>query len=162
MRPRRKLDGTTKAELQMTSMIDIVFLLLIFFITTFKIGAQEGDFNVKMPLSNSGSQNLSVDLPIKLRLKADSEGNLSEIVVNDGMSFGKDFAKLRAFIMQTVGDKPVAGDDSGPEIEIDLDYNLRYSNVVESITAVTGRRQGRDIIRLVDKIKFAPPRRPNP
>ncbi len=51
----------------MTSMIDIVFLLLIFFITTFKIGAQEGDFNVKMPLSNSGAQNLSVDLPIKLR-----------------------------------------------------------------------------------------------
>lgn len=161
MRKKHKLDGSTKAELQMTSMIDIVFLLLIFFITTFKIGAQEGDFNVKMPLSNSGAQNLSVDLPIKLRLKADANGKLTDILVNDSMSFGTDFSKLRGFIMQTVGDGPKAQDDSGPEMEIDLDYNLRYESVVESITAVTGHKKGRDIIRLVDKIKFAPPRKQN-
>ena len=40
-----------KVEVQMTPMIDIVFQLLIFFIMTFKIVAQEGDFNIKMPLS---------------------------------------------------------------------------------------------------------------
>ena len=47
--------GTTdeKIELQMTPMIDIVFQLLIFFIMTFKIVAQEGDFNIKMPLASS-------------------------------------------------------------------------------------------------------------
>ncbi|MFY7967519.1 MAG: ExbD/TolR family protein, partial [Pirellulaceae bacterium] len=50
MKIRKPPESAVKAELQMTSMIDIVFLLLIFFITTFKIAAQEGDFNVKMPL----------------------------------------------------------------------------------------------------------------
>ncbi len=34
--------GLIKAELQMTSMIDIVFLLLIFFILTFKIAPKKG------------------------------------------------------------------------------------------------------------------------
>jgi biopolymer transport protein ExbD len=40
-----------KIELQMTPMIDIVFQLLVFFIMTFKIVSQEGDFNIKMPLA---------------------------------------------------------------------------------------------------------------
>ncbi len=38
-----------KDDLKMTAMIDIVFLLLIFFVMTFKVLAPEGDFNVKMP-----------------------------------------------------------------------------------------------------------------
>ena len=44
-----------KIELQMTPMIDIVFQLLVFFIMTFKIVAQEGDFNVKMPLASANA-----------------------------------------------------------------------------------------------------------
>ena len=44
-----------KIELQMTPMIDIVFLLLIFFVMTFKIVAAEGDFNIKMPLARPDS-----------------------------------------------------------------------------------------------------------
>ena len=40
-------DGEVKLE--MTPMIDIVFQLLVFFIMTFKIVSQEGDFNIKMP-----------------------------------------------------------------------------------------------------------------
>lgn len=36
----------------MTPMIDIVFQLLVFFIMTFKIVSQEGDFHIKMPVAN--------------------------------------------------------------------------------------------------------------
>ena len=36
-------------ELTITAMIDVVFLLLAFFIMTFKIVAPEGDFRVNMP-----------------------------------------------------------------------------------------------------------------
>lgn len=48
-----KSRAATKVELMMTPMIDIVFQLLIFFIMSFKIAAQEGDFNIKMPLAAS-------------------------------------------------------------------------------------------------------------
>ena len=46
MKIRHHSHTEDKAELQMTSMIDVVFLLLIFFVMTFKISIQEGDFNV--------------------------------------------------------------------------------------------------------------------
>jgi len=38
-----------KVQLMMTPMIDIVFLLLIFFVMTFKMAEPEGDFDIKMP-----------------------------------------------------------------------------------------------------------------
>jgi biopolymer transport protein ExbD len=154
-------DGAMKAELQMTSLIDVVFLLLIFFVTTFKIAAQEGDFNIKMPLANAGGGPPPdpTELPVKLRLIADASGNLSEIVLNDNLSFGTDWEKLRAYVIELIGTS-APNPEEGPEVEIDFDYNIRYEHVIQAITAVTGRKQGNDIVRLIDRIKFAPPRKP--
>jgi biopolymer transport protein ExbD len=162
MKIKKPSEGATKAELQMTSLIDVVFLLLIFFVTTFKIAAQEGDFNVKMPLANSGGGPPPdpTDLPVKLRLKADANGNLSEIVLNEVQSFETDWDKLRAHVIELIGSSS-PNPEEGPEVEIDIDYNLRYEHVIQAITAVTGRKQGNDIIRLIDRIKFAPPRKPS-
>ncbi len=152
--------GNEKAELQLTSMIDVIFLLLIFFVMTFKIAAQEGDFSVKMPLQGSGGTPDTTKIPIKLRLRANADGELTDIVVNDSLSYGNDWAKLRGYILElTGGDAPPSPED-GPEVEIDLDYNLRYEHVIRAITAVTGQRQGDEIKRLVERIKFAPPRKP--
>ena len=49
MKIRNTGRGEQETNLQMTAMIDIVFLLLVFFVMTFKIIAPEGDFNIKMP-----------------------------------------------------------------------------------------------------------------
>ena len=42
--------GADKVDINMTPMIDVVFQLLSFFVMSFKIVAQEGDFNIKMPI----------------------------------------------------------------------------------------------------------------
>ncbi len=150
--------GNDKAELQLTSMIDVIFLLLVFFVMTFKIAAQEGDFSVKMPIGGVGPSD-STDLPIKLRLRANADGELADIVVNDSLSFGNDWGKLRGFILELTGGNAPPTPEDGPEVEIDLDYNLRYEHVIRAVTAVTGQRQGDEIKRLVERIKFAPPRK---
>lgn len=158
MKLRGKHDDQ-RVELQMTSMIDVVFLLLIFFILTFKIVELEGDFSIRMPLSdNSAGQMDDTELPIKLRLRADATGNLAGIELNDN-GLGTDFAQLRSTVLGIVGDTagPAAGD--GPEVEIDTDYNLRYEYVVDAITAVSGYKVGDEQVKLIQKIKFAPPRR---
>jgi hypothetical protein len=124
-----------KVEMQLTSMIDIIFLLLIFFVMTFKIAAQEGDFNIRMPIGGGSGAADTTNLPIKLRLRSNTDGELVDIVVDDTRSFGNDFGKLRAFI-------------------------LRYSHVITAISTITGQRQGDEIKRLVERIKFAPPRKP--
>lgn len=156
-----KTHSPEKVEMQLTSMIDVIFLLLIFFIMTFKISAQEGDFNIKMPIGGGQGAMDTTNIPIKLRLRANPDGELVDIVVDETRSFGNDFTKLRAYILQLTGGNAPPNPEEGPEVEIDLDYNLRYSHVIEAITAVTGQRQGDQIQRLVERIKFAPPRKPN-
>lgn len=159
MKIRNREEGV-KTELQMTSMIDVVFLLLIFFILTFKIVEMEGDFSVRMPLAGSDTpQTEDTDLPLKLRLTADAQGQLVSIRLNE-RDLGTDFEALRATIISLVGN--TAGPDASaasPEVEIDTDYNLRYEYVIEAITHVSGYKQGDQIVKLIDKIKFAPPRR---
>ena len=73
--------GDRRIQLQMTPMIDIVFQLLVFFIMTFKIVAQEGDFNIKMPLAAPAVGPVS-DIampPIQVRLLSDAEGRRSNL-----------------------------------------------------------------------------------
>jgi biopolymer transport protein ExbD len=155
-----KSHSPEKAEMQLTSMIDVIFLLLIFFVMTFRISAQEGDFNIRMPIGGGAGAADSTSIPIKLRLRSNIDGELVDIVVDETRSFGNDFSKLRGFILQLTGGNAPPNPAEGPEVEIDLDYNLRYEHVVAAITAVTGQRKGDKIQRLVERIKFATPRKP--
>ena len=162
MRIRRRASrDDDKIELQMTPMIDIVFQLLVFFIMTFKIVTQEGDFNIKMPLAaNTG---MSVDPsvpPMKLRLTADRDGTLTGIQLNDN-TFDQ-FEKLHLHIISIVGgDQPDDSFRESAEIEIDADYQLRYEYVIKAITAITGyRTPENEIVKLIEKIRFSPPKSP--
>ena len=155
----RNREEAQKNQLNMTSMIDIVFLLLIFFVMTFKIVEMEGDFSVHMPLAGQSAATIDpTDLPLKLRLRADPQGNIAAISMND-IDLGTDFDQLRANVIGMIGTgSSVAGED-GPEIEIDTDYNLRYEHVIQAITAVSGYKDGEEVVKLIERIKFAKPRR---
>ena len=158
----RNREEAEKNQLNMTSMIDVVFLLLIFFVMTFKIVELEGDFSVRMPLaSNSSAVVDPTDLPLKLRLRADEQGRLSSMTLNeiDLGSGPESFDRLRANVVELVGTTAPVDGDEGPEIEIDTDYNLRYENVIQAITAVSGYKDGNEVVKLIEKIKFAKPRR---
>ncbi len=152
--------GDEKIELQMTPMIDIVFQLLVFFIMTFKIVSQEGDFNIKMPLA-APAAGAPDDLqlpPMKVRLRAGAGGLLAGMSLND-----QSVGTMEDLRMQIIG---VVGDDRGPgsiqetaEVELDCDYGLRYEHVIQAITAVSGYKDDTgNVVKLVEKIKFAPPR----
>ena len=163
MKVRNAGKSEDKVELQMTPMIDIVFQLLVFFIMTFKVVSQEGDFNIKMPLAapREGLPDDEQLPPMVVKLSATSGGQLAQIQLND-KTFGQSFSGLRTEI------KRILGDDRGPnsiqataEIELDCSYNLHYSHVIEAVTAVSGFvSDNGEIIKLVEKIKFAPPKKP--
>ena len=155
IRNRKEAEGN---ELNMTSMIDIVFLLLIFFVMTFKIVEMEGDFSVRMPLAGGGSPTDVTDLPLKLRLRADDNGKLTGMAMNE-IDLGVDFDKLRSQIVSLIGSATPGDAEDGPELEIDTDYNLRYAYVIQAITAVSGYKDGDQVVKLIEKIKFAKPRR---
>ncbi|HBT77794.1 MAG TPA: biopolymer transporter ExbD [Planctomycetaceae bacterium] len=143
-----------KLELNMTPMIDIVFMLLSFFIMTFKIVAPEGDFSVKMPFGGAPpTDKIDADEPVRIKLIANSSGDLTNIMVGD-TSIGDNFNQLRARIhkMANVGEAPTKASDM--IVELQPDDKLRYEYTIDAITAISGFTQGGRTYPLVENIRF--------
>ncbi len=151
-------------KLNMTSMIDIVFQLLVFFILTFKVVVQEGDFNIRMPLSTVAETDLDIppDL-IRVILRAGESGAISTIEVDDEVEVktmvGDTTAELYAQLNKYIDEKVSAGDDPEEgvetEVEFDIDSNLKYGYTVRAIDAVSGKElEGGVVKKLIEKIKL--------
>jgi len=161
MRVRHAGEREEEIELQMTPMIDIVFQLLVFFIMTFKIVSPEGDFNIKMPLAapSEGRPDDTQLPPIKITMRAGAGGALSSMTMGTKAVGG--FNELRQEIRAIVGDQSGPGSIAAEtEVELDCDYNLKFENVIHAITAVSGRVENGRIVKVIEKIKFAPPKKP--
>jgi len=150
-----------KVAVDMTPMIDVVFQLMSFFMCSLKVVAPEGDFDIRMPLGAAAAAAAPDDQqvpPVRIKLSAGPDGSLGGIAMNG--SPVADFEELRKRIIGLVGT------DTGPnslaertEVELDCDYGLKYVNVVRAITAVSGKVQDGQIVELIKKIKFTPPKR---
>ncbi len=141
----------------MTPMIDVVFQLMIFFMLTFNIIAPEGDFDVRMPLGKSSIEppdGLQLP-PIQVRLSSSDDGVLSGISMNGEPVI--DFLDLRQRVASFVDvaiESGASPDDV--ELEIDCDYELDYINIIDAITAVSGRIEDGRLIEMIKKISFVP------
>ena len=151
-----------KIEAQMAPMIDVVFQLLIFFMLTLKISKDEGDFGINMPIGMSGE--VSDELPpteILLRLIANDDGTLGSVKVENN-TYGPTpdvWERVNQKITGLAG-QPTNGPNDDIEVKIDADYNLHYNNTVQAVSAATGKVINGQPVRYVNKIKFAPPRKP--
>ena len=169
MKKRRIKVGLDEVKMQMTSMIDVVFLLLAFFVVTYKTPEVEGDFNIRMPANAQSTAVPELDelSPVIVKLTADANGQLTGIIFGENKL--EDMKSLRASVFRYVvrngvsfqeaysGAVPEFRDDL--EIELDCDANLRYEYTVEVITAVTGYLNSQDqVVKMVEKVKFTPPK----
>ena len=149
---------TEEIKLNMTSMIDIVFQLLVFFVMTFNPVAYEGDFSVKMPLSSADAPSEEIeDLPtiISVSLASDPAGNLTNILVD---SDPVDQADLYGGLTKAIESRLAreGNPDSTTETEVDFDIApaLKYSFTVAAIEAVSGKKEGDVVTKLISRIKF--------
>jgi len=151
--------------MDMTPLIDVVFMLLIFFMLTFKIITQEGDFGLTMPLAMASAGPVDEILvpPIVVRLRANANGELVGISAND-RDFGTSFAALHNHILGLIGDERGPGSiQESAEVELNCDYGLHYRYVVDALTAVSGYvAEDGNVVKLVEKIRFSPPQTPTP
>jgi len=143
-------------------MIDVVFQLLTFFILSFKVVSLEGDFNIKMPLgaARPGSITENTLPPMKVRMTADENGRLSSLKLNE-YTFGTDaegFDALRRKVSSILSDAGGPSVRETAEVELDCDFDLKYQYVIQAITAVSGYKQNGELVKLVEKVKFSPPR----
>ena len=157
MRLIRATPNTAAMQLQMTSMIDIVFLLLVFFVMTFKIVVPEGDFQIHMAANGDGPTDLEA-LPevIRVRLHAAADGSLAGIEAEQ-QSLAS-FADLRRLVLNMTSSNAGPGAHAlAPEIEFDADPGLDYRHLMAALTAVKGYIGSRgEIIDLTERIKLLP------
>ena len=149
----------------MTPMIDMVFQLLIFFILMFKIVAPEGDFSIKMPVNDGVTRDELVLPPppqtsVIVRLHADSAGRMTDIGVGAHTFRASEtgFREMKNYVRTQLGSAgPAAA--AATKIELDCDYNLRYTNVVKIISLCTGYVENGKVVKLAEKIEFRSPRK---
>jgi len=102
-----------KAEMQVTPLIDVVFLLLIYFMVTASLIKKEADLSFMLPAKVDSSEPL--DLPIEVLIEV---SELGDIIV-EGMIFGTEEQNLDDLIGQLLSLKEAA-DSSGSELIVNI------------------------------------------
>jgi biopolymer transport protein ExbD len=102
-----------KAELEIAPLIDVVFLLLIYFMVTASLIKKEADLSFMLPAKVDVPE--SLDLPIEVLIEVTE---LGDIVIN-GMVFGNEEQKLDDLIGQLLSLKEAA-DSSGSELIVNI------------------------------------------
>jgi len=144
----------------MSSMIDIVFLLLVFFVMTFKIAAIEGEFRMKSPVTEGPSGEVECAPPLWIRLTSGEGGRLTSVRMNDRVM--ADLDELRHEVAQLIApDQYVNTASENWEVVLDCDYSLAYQHVIDAVTAVRGYEDhAGNVVDLIPQVRFAPIRTP--
>jgi biopolymer transport protein ExbD len=126
MRLFKKRPELKDVSLQMTSMIDIVFLLVIFFMCTVQISKLELDPDVVLPVAYSGSP----------------EGGSGRLVVNVGrggelrvMAASYTLEALERLIAEEAARRPAPDGGTALAVRVRADADAPYRHVGEVMTA---------------------------
>jgi len=103
----------TKAELQIAPLIDVVFLLLIYFMVTASLIKKEADLSFMLPAQVQSNE--PIQLPIEVLIEVSELGD----ILIEGMVFGKDEQNLDDLIGQLLSLK-AAADSSGSELIVNI------------------------------------------
>lgn len=152
-------------RLPLVPLIDVLFLLLLFFMLNLKIITPEKSFTANLPGGPPSSATVSAaGLPdIKVGLRSDRDGRLTQLTLGS-QNLGNDeaaFERLSREILRLIG-RPGHPLTRDIEVELDADFETQHRYVVKAISVCTGRfdPQTKQIARYVEKIKFAPPHKP--
>ena len=97
-----------KLELQIAPLIDVVFLLLIYFMVTAALIKKEGDISFILP-ANIATNDI-VDIPVEVLIEITSDGSVQV----EGMRFSRDDRSLRELVSQLRGLQAIAQAQQSP------------------------------------------------
>jgi len=136
--------------LRLTPLIDIVFLLLIFFVTTFKIVPFEGDFPVHLPQANAAvvADLEKVSILLKVTMTSGPAGNLAGISL-DGRKLEPTRPGENVFDVLRREVRAMSGDGVELAVEFECDRQLGYRYLIQGITAVSESVDGDNLVEQI-------------
>ncbi len=98
----------TKFKLEVSPLIDVVFLLLIYFLVTAELIKKEGDISFMLPAKSPES--MMITLPVEVVVLISADGT----VMVGGITFSADDKELLDLATQIKGAKAVAKSQNSP------------------------------------------------
>ncbi|NLX25634.1 MAG: biopolymer transporter ExbD [Lentisphaerae bacterium] len=121
-----------KMELQISPLIDVVFLLLIYFIVSAKILQPEGDIPFQLPAQTENDSPPDV-LPIEARLRINEDDS---VVINNGMSFDPSDKDLGGLVDQLLSLQVAAESQRVPFfVTLNPTLKTRHTRIVDVMDA---------------------------
>ncbi len=105
---KNQIVGGQKVELQIAPLIDVVFLLLIYFMVTASLIKKEGDISFVLPASVPQAE--MKDIPVEVLIEINSSGT----VTLEGMQFPAADILLNELASQVRGLKALASSQNSP------------------------------------------------
>lgn len=108
--------------LDISSLIDVSFLLLIYFLVTSTLEPRESDLSMELPTDSGPSSNIKID-PLKIRLTQSGEISIADQLMADDRSMEAELDRYKE-LTDATGNKPIviisADDDAKQQRFIDL------------------------------------------
>lgn len=119
-----------KLELQIAPLIDVVFLLLIYFMVTSSLIKKEGDISFMLPADVPQVE--MIDIPIDARIRIAEDDSVSL----DGMQFAGSDRELEGLIDQIVGLKQMADAQRSPFfVTLDPQPDTQHYRIIDVMDA---------------------------
>ena len=119
-----------KLELQIAPLIDVVFLLLIYFMVTASLIRKEADIGFMLP-ADVAVEDMQV-IPLEVLIQIHTDG----VVEVEGMCFPNDDTELEALVTQVAGLKEIARAQDTPFFVNILPHeNARHKRIVDVMDA---------------------------
>ncbi|XAL98653.1 biopolymer transporter ExbD [Phycisphaeraceae bacterium D3-23] len=143
-RKKRRINDD-EMELQLTSMIDVIFQLLIYFVITANFTIDEGTLKASMPGQSAPADTDNPDPPIFIDLKTGDDG-LTYTLTVDNKQVPGGASELYGYLQSQVDTNKFNIDD---DYQIRPQGNVRWQHVVNVFNACTRAE--------LEKVGFATP-----
>jgi biopolymer transport protein ExbD len=126
----QKILNDDRVELQIAPLIDVVFLLLIYFMVTASLVKKEADISFMLPARVDQAE--SIEMPIEVAIEIAPEGD----VVVEGMIFPRDDRDLDSLITRLMEFREAA-ESSGSELIVNIfpAEEVLHGRIVEVMSA---------------------------
>lgn len=139
MRIRSRSSRSTPYR-NMSAMIDVVFLLLVFFMLTLQIAGPEGVHEVSAQADHGPPDHIAIP-PVHVGLKSAVDGSLTAVSLN-GRALGRGESGLQSLQREVQYLCEVLGPEASgkAKIIIKADYELKYEHSVRAMGICSSRR----------------------
>ncbi|HRH98399.1 MAG TPA: biopolymer transporter ExbD [Prosthecobacter sp.] len=132
---RFKADQVEDPGLDISSLIDVSFLLLIYFLVTSTLEPRESDLSMEMPTDSGKASSIQID-PLKIRLTAEGQITIADQVMADDGQMESELDRYKQ-LTDATNKKPLVIVSSDDEAKQQRFIDLMNALAKVGITTIT-------------------------